>query len=221
MLYSIFYIITSLLASLSLFGRDQPVKVFGPVGIQAYIDSNMKLSSTYLTYPLEVSELEEGLVKALGSIGGIAVTAYPLRHKVDPMYPVLYTSIHLLLYIWIYMDIYMDMDISLFYSVLFSLKVTSFGYLFEEPEKRGKLDAQRAKQLGATGKDLGILLLLLSIYLYLILLISSILIYLIYHLSSIYLLGILTSGKDVTLADGTVIKSTDVIGETRLIYLPV
>ena len=60
-------------------------------------------------------------------------------------------------------------------------KVTCFGFLMEEPIKRGKLDAQKAKQLGATGKDM----------------------------------GLLSAGQDITLANGTVIRSVDVVGEPR------
>ena len=51
-------------------------------------------------------------------------------------------------------------------------KVVSFGYMIVEAEKRGKLDAAKATQLGASKKDL----------------------------------GMLSSGKDVTLANGQVIK---------------
>ncbi len=61
-------------------------------------------------------------------------------------------------------------------------KVPCFGFLLEEPDKKGKLNAQKAKELGVTNpKDL----------------------------------GFLSQGKDITLADGTVIKAIDVTGETR------
>jgi ribonuclease Z len=61
-------------------------------------------------------------------------------------------------------------------------KVASLGYLLEEPEKKGKLDAVKAKSLGITNpRDL----------------------------------GQLSAGRDVTLPDGTTVKSSDVIGETR------
>lgn len=34
-------------------------------------------------------------------------------------------------------------------------KVASFGYVITEPDKKGKIDAARAKELGIVGKDLG------------------------------------------------------------------
>eukprot|EP01114_Cavostelium_apophysatum_P016865 TRINITY_DN4888_c0_g1_i1.p1 TRINITY_DN4888_c0_g1~~TRINITY_DN4888_c0_g1_i1.p1 ORF type:complete len:315 (-),score=57.66 TRINITY_DN4888_c0_g1_i1:26-970(-) len=105
-----------LLASMSLLGRSDPVKCFGPKGIKPYIESFLQHSATYLTFPFEIIELEVGKVAPLGVISGVTITAYPLRHKVP-----------------------------------------CFGYILQEPEKRGKLDAQKAKQLGATGKDMGLL----------------------------------------------------------------
>lgn len=104
-----------LLASLSLYGRDQPVRVFGPVGLRAMIETNLKLSATYLTYKLDIVELEEGKTESFGLLHGLYLSAYPLKHKVP-----------------------------------------CFGYLLEEPEKKGKLNAQKAKELGVTNpKDLG------------------------------------------------------------------
>jgi len=60
-------------------------------------------------------------------------------------------------------------------------KVVSFGYILIEPDKRGKLDAKKATDLGASKKEL----------------------------------GILSQGKDVTTTNGIIIKSSDVMGETR------
>eukprot|EP01105_Mastigella_eilhardi_P007466 TRINITY_DN18900_c0_g1_i1.p1 TRINITY_DN18900_c0_g1~~TRINITY_DN18900_c0_g1_i1.p1 ORF type:complete len:316 (-),score=64.35 TRINITY_DN18900_c0_g1_i1:99-1046(-) len=57
-------------------------------------------------------------------------------------------------------------------------KVPCFGYVLCEPEKLGVLDAKKAAQLGAKGKEL----------------------------------GMLKSGKSVTLANGTIIKPEDVVG---------
>jgi len=129
-----------LLASMSMNGRDQPVKIYGPEGLKNYLESCLKYSVTFLTYPIEIVEIPTDKVTPLGLINQLTVTAYPLKHK-----------------------------------------VTCFGFLFEEPEKKGKLNAKLAKELGAENKDL----------------------------------GILTSGKDVTLPNGNIIKSVDVMGETR------
>jgi ribonuclease Z len=125
-----------LLASMSLLAERGPLKVIGPQGLDKMINTALSLSASYITYPLEIVELEENKVKDLGNINGFKVQAYPLKHK-----------------------------------------VACFGYVVTEPEKPGKLDAARAKQLGAQPKDL----------------------------------GQLKAGKDITLADGTVVKSSDVL----------
>eukprot|EP00003_Mantamonas_plastica_P012241 TRINITY_DN22197_c0_g1_i1.p1 TRINITY_DN22197_c0_g1~~TRINITY_DN22197_c0_g1_i1.p1 ORF type:complete len:347 (-),score=121.20 TRINITY_DN22197_c0_g1_i1:22-1062(-) len=59
-------------------------------------------------------------------------------------------------------------------------RIECFGYVLQEPEKRGKLDAKKAKALGAVGKQM----------------------------------GQLSSGKDVELENGDVIRSVDIMGES-------
>jgi ribonuclease Z len=58
-----------------------------------------------------------------------------------------------------------------------SERVRTFGYVVVEPDRPGKLDGERAKQLGVSGPEL----------------------------------GRLKKGQDVVLADGRVIKSSDVV----------
>lgn len=131
-----------LLASISLIAgdREEPLKCFGPVGLERMVNTALELSSTYITYKLEIHELEPEKVHSLGNISGYSVTAYPILHK-----------------------------------------VACFGYVIVEPDKAGQLDAKKAAQLGAKGKEL----------------------------------GQLKMGKDVQLANGSVIKAADVLGPTR------
>lgn len=70
-----------MLASLSLTGQVTALKVVGPSGIKEMIETNIRLSSTYLTYELEVVELEADQIHDLGVISNIHVKAYPLKHK--------------------------------------------------------------------------------------------------------------------------------------------
>jgi len=133
--------LAGLLASMSMYGRDQPVKIYGPEGIKSYVEHSIKFSATYLTFPTEIIEIIPDKITSLGIINELSVTAYPLKHKVP-----------------------------------------CFGYLLEEPTKKGKLNAKLAKDLGVTDPKQ---------------------------------LGILSSGKDVTLTNGIVVKSVDVLGETR------
>jgi len=126
-----------LLASISMGNAepDRKLKLIGPVGLQTMVKTALKLSETYLTYELDIVELEDNKVHDLGSLGEMSVKAFPLTHKVP-----------------------------------------CFGYLISEPDKLGKLDGKKAAKLGAKGGQL----------------------------------GELKDGKDVTLADGTVIKAADV-----------
>jgi len=70
-----------LLASMSLSGQVSALKVIGPLGISQMIDTNLKLSQSYLTYALEVVELEPERVHDLGTFNQIRVRAFPLKHK--------------------------------------------------------------------------------------------------------------------------------------------
>ena len=65
------------------------------------------------------------------------------------------------------------------YACRITHRIETFGYVFIENDKLGRLDAAKAKSLGAKGKQM----------------------------------GDLKNGKDVTLDDGTIIYSKDVVGE--------
>eukprot|EP01128_Nolandella_sp_AFSM9_P001861 TRINITY_DN12264_c1_g1_i1.p1 TRINITY_DN12264_c1_g1~~TRINITY_DN12264_c1_g1_i1.p1 ORF type:complete len:327 (-),score=66.59 TRINITY_DN12264_c1_g1_i1:99-1055(-) len=71
-----------LLASLSLSGVLKSLTLVGPEGLKEMVETNLKLSATYLTYELEMIELEHEVVKDLGVFKGCNVTAFPMRHKV-------------------------------------------------------------------------------------------------------------------------------------------
>lgn len=49
-----------LLGSRSFQGGESPLTIYGPKGIQEYIEVNLRLTQTHLTYELEVVEIEEG-----------------------------------------------------------------------------------------------------------------------------------------------------------------
>jgi len=132
-----------LLASMSLLAGDKKenVKIYGPKGIKQLIETNLTLSATYITFPYEIHELEEGKnYPNIATIDDCDLSAYPIKHKVP-----------------------------------------CFGYVITEKDKPGSLDSKKAAQLGAKGAQL----------------------------------GVLKSGQDLTLADGTVIKSADVMGPSK------
>ncbi len=56
------YGLPGLLSSRSFQGGDSLVTVYGPPGIKEYIEVSLKISKSYLKYPLEFVELEEGII---------------------------------------------------------------------------------------------------------------------------------------------------------------
>ncbi|MBE4910404.1 ribonuclease Z [Bacillus luteolus] len=51
-----------LLGSRSFQGGDSLLTIYGPKGIKEFIDVSLRVSSTHLRYPIEVVEIEEGLI---------------------------------------------------------------------------------------------------------------------------------------------------------------
>ncbi|MBC1822972.1 ribonuclease Z [Listeria seeligeri] len=51
-----------LLSSRSFQGGDSDLTIYGPVGIQAYVETSLKLSGTRLTYKIIFKEMEPGLI---------------------------------------------------------------------------------------------------------------------------------------------------------------
>ncbi|MCM3586418.1 ribonuclease Z [Mesobacillus maritimus] len=56
------YGLPGLLSSRSFQGGNTKVTVYGPSGIKDYLDISLRVSKTYLKYPLEIIEVEEGTV---------------------------------------------------------------------------------------------------------------------------------------------------------------
>lgn len=56
------YGIPGLLSSRSFLGGGEPLTIYGPKGIKAWIDLTLSTSSTYLQYPLTVIEIEDGII---------------------------------------------------------------------------------------------------------------------------------------------------------------
>lgn len=76
--------------TMSLLGRDKPLKIYGPPGVRDYLDSVFKTVKFWLNFPVEVSEIErEGTiyedreyeVKAVWAEHSIPSLAYALVEK--------------------------------------------------------------------------------------------------------------------------------------------
>ncbi len=69
-----------LLASRSMQGISQPLVVYGPPGIREFIDTSLRLSGSWLTFPCEIIEIAAGEVH---HDSHYRVTAFPLTHPVE------------------------------------------------------------------------------------------------------------------------------------------
>lgn len=69
-----------LLCSRSMGGSTDPLTLYGPKGLKQYIETVLSVSVSYMTYPLEIIEIEAG---QLFDDGELIVTAYPLDHRVE------------------------------------------------------------------------------------------------------------------------------------------
>lgn len=56
------YGLPGLLSSRSFQGGETNVTVYGPTGVKSFIETSLQVSGTYLKYPLEIIEIEEGIL---------------------------------------------------------------------------------------------------------------------------------------------------------------
>lgn len=69
-----------LLGSRSFQGGTEPLTVYGPSGIRAFIETALLVSNTHLQYPLLIEEIQEGMVF---EDSHMLVTAEKLDHGID------------------------------------------------------------------------------------------------------------------------------------------
>ncbi|MBB6444798.1 ribonuclease Z [Bacillus benzoevorans] len=74
------YGLPGLLASRSFQGGESALTVYGPAGIKEYIETSLRVSGTYLKYPLEIKEITE---KLLFEDGQFTVEARELEHGIQ------------------------------------------------------------------------------------------------------------------------------------------
>lgn len=126
------------LSSRSFLGGEALLTIYGPKGVQEFVQTALKLSKTHLTYPLAFVEIAEGL---LFEDTQFSVTVKRLAHVID-----------------------------------------SYGFRIEQKPLPGTLLVEKARALGVPKGPL---------------------------------LRDLKNGQDVTLADGTVVLSADVVTEQK------
>jgi len=76
-----FYGLIGLLTSLQLGGRDKPMDIYAPRGMNQYLDAMKRLSSFDFGYPVRVFEFKAGAKEAIWDFGDYSVCAQPLDHS--------------------------------------------------------------------------------------------------------------------------------------------
>lgn len=69
-----------LLTSRSMGGVTEPLTIYGPSGIRAFIDATLSLSASYVTFPLEIIEIAAGEVL---DDSVMRVSAWPMNHVIE------------------------------------------------------------------------------------------------------------------------------------------
>jgi len=69
-----------LLTSRSMSGISGAMTLYGPKGLRQFVETSLSLSGSWLTFPLEIVEIEAGEVL---NDGHFRVVAYPLTHPVE------------------------------------------------------------------------------------------------------------------------------------------
>ncbi|EXU77237.1 ribonuclease Z [Erwinia mallotivora] len=69
-----------LLTSRSMSGNKDPITLYGPPGIKAFVETTLSLSGSWLCFPLEIVEITAG---EIFNDEHFRVTAFPLTHPVE------------------------------------------------------------------------------------------------------------------------------------------
>ena len=71
-----------LLNTLSLYGREKPLKIFGPKGIKSLLFHNFKEAEIFPSYEVTVTEISAKKQRKIFKENELSVTAIPLEHRV-------------------------------------------------------------------------------------------------------------------------------------------
>lgn len=77
-----FYGLIGLVMTYHLFGRDQPLHIYGPEGLREIIDIQLKASNTQLVYPLHVHVVNTEVASLVYEDDLLEITTIPMKHRV-------------------------------------------------------------------------------------------------------------------------------------------
>lgn len=61
-------------------GDDKPLSIYGPKGVEEWVETSLKITHSYLNYPVEYIEVKHGDAY---DVSGFTVSVYKLEHTVD------------------------------------------------------------------------------------------------------------------------------------------
>ncbi len=72
-----------ILTSYNHFNRNTPLHIFGPSGLKKYIDINLEVGGTTLSFDLQVHEIEMDSPTVIWKNHELTVTAFPMKHRIE------------------------------------------------------------------------------------------------------------------------------------------
>ncbi len=72
-----------LIASMSLLGRNKTLNLYGPLGLEQLIMTNLKISKTYLNFHINFTTTQVLKNEILLENKNITVTSFPVNHRID------------------------------------------------------------------------------------------------------------------------------------------
>lgn len=76
------YGLPGFITSLNLTDRCKPLTIWGPEGIKRLLNTVLELLHVYLNFPLTINELYEDVFQEVVEYQGIAIFAFPLKHRI-------------------------------------------------------------------------------------------------------------------------------------------
>jgi ribonuclease Z len=77
-----FYGLPGVLTSFMHYGRTAPLKVFGPKGIEEFINSSLRVSLAYLSFELQIIEIDPQEPQLLLKDDILEISCFPLDHSI-------------------------------------------------------------------------------------------------------------------------------------------
>lgn len=72
-----------ILTSYNHYNRHTPLLLYGPPGIQAFVDSMLSAGQTVLDYDLQIREISTNTPEVIWKNHELTVTSFPLKHRIE------------------------------------------------------------------------------------------------------------------------------------------